>query len=366
MSEFPKPVRRHKFVRTCPCCEIAATPPANPARRNFLAGGIAALGLGAAASPAAPQAPPARTRIDVHHHYVPPGHGEALATRRAGGRPPNWSVQRSLDDMEKSGTATAMLSLVQPGVWFGDVALGRKLARECNEYAVQLAKDHPGRFGLFAAIPLPDTDGSLREIEYALDVLKADGIGLFTSYGDKYLGDPAFLPVFEELNRRKAVVYTHPTTPACCGGLIKGVATGTVEFATDTTRTIASLLFGAGGTAFRCPDIRFIWSHSGGTLPFLVGRFVREQFVKKDPRMPDGPVPILQKYFYELAQGHTPGQLAALLKLVPVAQVMFGTDFPFRSGVEAVDGIADYRFDAADLRAIDRDNALRLLPRVKG
>jgi 6-methylsalicylate decarboxylase len=357
---------RRKFFRSCSCCERAAAP-ASPARRHFLAGGIAALGLGAAevATPAAAQTPPARTRIDVHHHYVPPVHADVMAAHRSGGRPPKWSPQLSLDDMDKAGVATSVLSLVQPGVWFGDVEPARKLARECNDYGAKLIKDYPGRFGLFAAIPLPDTEGSLREIAYALDELKADGISLFTSYGDKYLGDPAFVPVFEELNRRKAVVYTHPTTPVCCTNLVKGVSPGTIEFATDTTRTIASLLFGAGGTAFRCPDVRFIWSHSGGTLPFLIGRFIREQIVKKDPRMPDGPVPIVQKFFYEVAQGNTPGQLAALLKLVPVSQVMFGSDYPFRNATEAVEGLADYKFDPADLRSIDRETAVRLMPSLR-
>jgi predicted TIM-barrel fold metal-dependent hydrolase len=354
---------RHSAFSGCACCHPANVP-ANPARRNFLAGGLAALGLGASAVPGAAQAAPEKARIDVHHHYVPPSQAEAK--ERHSSPPPKWSVQMSLDDMDHAGVKTAVLSLVEPGVWFGDVEEGRKLARESNEYAAQLRKDHPGRFGSFAAIPLPDTEGSLREIEYALDVLKADGIGLFTSYQGKYLGDADFVPVFEELNRRKAVVYTHPSAPQCCAGMIKGVQTGTVEYATDTTRTVASLLFGTGGTAFRCPDIRFIWSHSGGTLPFLIGRFIRQQMVNKDPRMPDGPVPIVQKYYYEIAQGNLPGQFAALLKLIPVAQLMFGSDYPFREGTEAMDGLNAYTFTDAERASINRETALRLMPGLAG
>jgi 6-methylsalicylate decarboxylase len=352
---------RHSAFHVCACCAPASAP-SNPARRNFLAGGLAALGLGAAAMPAKAQAPAGKTRIDVHHHFVPPTQGEAKM--RHNSPPPKWSPQASLDDMDKAGVQTAVLSVVEPGVWFGDVAEGRKLARESNEYAAKLRQDYPGRFGSFAAIPLPDTEGSLREIEYALDVLKADGIGLFTSYQGKYLGDADFVPVFEELNRRKAVVYTHPTQPACCTNMIKGLQTGTIEYATDTTRTVASLLFGTGGTAFRCPDIRFIWSHSGGTLPFLIGRFIRQQKVDKDPRMPDGPLPIVQKYYYEIAQGNLPGQFAALLKIIPVSQLMFGSDYPYRDGTEAVDGLNAYQFSDAERASINRETALKLLPRL--
>jgi predicted TIM-barrel fold metal-dependent hydrolase len=353
--------------RRCGCCAPAEFLP-DKARRNFLTGGIAALGLVAAGTKfAAAQPASLKTRIDVHHHYLPPVQAKAFADSHLANAP-KWSAQLSLDDMDKAGVQTSVLSLVQPGVWFADgsVEASRKLARACNDYGAQLRKDYPGRFGLFAAIPLPDIEGSLREIEYALDVLKADGIGLYTSYAGKYLGDAAFVPVFEELNRRKAVVYTHPVSPACCSTMIAGVQDGTVEYASDTTRTIASLIFGDGGTAFRCPDIRFIWSHSGGTLPFLIGRFIRQTAVKKDPRMPDGPVPVVKRFYYEIAQGNLPGQFAALLKLVPVSQLMFGSDYPYREGIEAVEGLNDYPFSDADRVSINRETALRLMPRLTG
>jgi predicted TIM-barrel fold metal-dependent hydrolase len=356
--------KRRRFLR-CTCCEPPRGP-ANPARRSFLAG-VAALGLLPAIArpqPAAGQAP--RTRIDVHHHFLPQFHVDAMMApgRRASGPPAKWSPASSLEDMDKSGIATAVLSIVQPGVWYGDnVEEARALARELNEYGAQLVRDHPGRFGLFAVIAPPDVQGSLKEIEYALDTLKADGIGLLTSYQDKYLGDPSFGPVYEELNRRKAVVYVHPTTPACCRGLIPGIPPGSIEYATDSTRTIAHLVF--SGTAMKFPDIRWIFSHSGGTLPFLTGRFIRLAEERKPANLPDGPLPEFRKFYYELAQGNTPGQIAALLKMVSISQVLYGTDYPFRDGAEVNRGIAEWGFAAAEQRAIERENALRLLPRLK-
>src|ERR1019366_1430625 len=136
--------------------------------------------------------------------------------------------------------------------------------RKSNDYGAQLVKDYPGRFGLFAALPLPDQDGSLREIEYAFDVLKADGIALMTDYGDKWPGDPAFVPVFDELNRRKAIVFVHPTAPNCCTSLIPGTTGSWLEYLFDTARAITSFL--VNGTFARFPDIRFIFCHSGGTM----------------------------------------------------------------------------------------------------
>jgi 6-methylsalicylate decarboxylase len=359
---------RDNFFRGCLCCESSTT--MWPTRRQVVAGATAMLGLAAAAvrraAPAAAQAPAAKQRIDVHHHFIPQFHADAMAApgRRAGGAPPKWSPAASLEEMDKSGIATAILSIVQPGVWYGDnLDEARRLARQLNEYGAKLVTDHKGRFGLFAVIAPPDVQGSLKEIEYALDTLKADGIGLFTSYQDKYLGDPSFAPVYEELNRRKAVVYVHPTTPNCCRGLVPGIPPGSIEYATDSTRTIAHVVF--SGTATRFPDIRWIFSHGGGTLPFLTGRFIRLAQERKPAHLPNGPLPEFKKFYYELAQGNTPGQIAALLKMVSISQVMYGTDYPFRDGAEVNAGIADWGFNPAELRAIERENALKLLPRVK-
>jgi 6-methylsalicylate decarboxylase len=371
---------RRGFFAQCVCCNPASALGATPvSRRNFLSGSAAATALGFAgaasitASPAAAQAPLAQApaapaaakprRIDVHHHIVPPAQAEALARHKSGAA--KWSVAMSLDDMDKAGTDTAVVSILNPGVWFGQKdEEARRLARECNEYAANLERDHKGRFRSFAVIPLPDTEGSLREIEYALDVLKAQGIALWTTYSGKYLGDPDFLPVFEELNRRKAVVYTHPTVPDCCAGLVKGLPVSTLEYAHDTTRTIASLVFGEGQTALRYPDVQYIWSHSGGTLPFLTSRFVELAGHQKD-KFPNGPLPIFQRFYYEVAQGNTPGQLAALMEMVKISQVMFGSDYPFRLGAEAVDGVHNYKFTPDEIKAIDSGNAIRVMPALR-
>jgi predicted TIM-barrel fold metal-dependent hydrolase len=293
-----------------------------------------------------------------------PGYLEEAGGRRAGSIF-KWSPQMSLEDMDKSGIALSVLSLIQPSAVTTDVEKGRRIARTSNEYGAKLASDHKGRFASLATLPLLDTEGSLKETAYALDTLKAEGIGLMTSYGDKYLGDASFAPVWEELNRRKAVVYTHPLSPECCRNIKTDVPPAVVEYATDTTRTIASLVF--SGTASRFPDIRWIFSHSGGTMPFLLSRFVRQEVDMKEKaaqRMPRGMMYELKKFHYDTAQGNHSGALAALMKIVTPAQVLFGTDFPFRDGAEEIGGLAAF-FRPEDLRTIERDNALKLLPALK-
>ena len=331
-------------------------------RREFLAG-VAALSAGTLLPGcAATDGGGAKAqRIDVHHHFVSPGFSAAL--KKMGQGHAKWSVQMSLDDMDKSGIQTSLLSLIQPAMTFGDVQAGRAMAREANEHAAKLTGAHRSRFGSFAALPLTDTDGALSEIRHALDTLKAEGFCLMTSYGGRYLGDPVFWPVLEELNRRKAVVYTHPLGPACCSKIPSPVSIGTIEYAVDTTRTMVSLMF--HGAAARYPDIRWIFSHSGGVTPFLVSRFEREESTIKDikQKLPNGFKYELAKFYYDMAQGNHPGALDALAHIAPVSQYLYGTDFPFRDGAEVNGALAKYaRFSAAERRAIDRDNALRLLP----
>jgi predicted TIM-barrel fold metal-dependent hydrolase len=331
-------------------------------RRTF----ISALGaLGAASAFAQTERVPAeRYRVDVHHHILPPDYMKLTAQQR-GGPAPDWSPERSLDEMDRAGIQRAVLSLVQPGVWFGDDGEGRRLARGTNDYGARLVRDHAGRFGLFAAIPYPDTEGSLREIEYALDILKADGIGLMTSYGNRWLGDRAFWPVLEELNRRKAVVYTHPTQPNCCRGLIPEVPTSAIEYATDTTRTIASLIL--SGTSQKYKDINWIWSHGGGALTAFAERFLiqvvntppyKDKFTRATMQAE------LNRFFYDTAQVSNEVTIEALAKLVPVSQIVYGTDFPYRTAVDHTKGVTAH-FKGEDLRKIDRENALRILPGLR-
>lgn len=329
------------------------------------AGTLAPAAFGAAAAATQPAAAK-RFRIDIHHHIAPPAYVEEMKSLLFGPTL-GWSPQKSLEDMDKAGVATAIASITTPGVWLGDDRQGRRVARECNDYGAKLVSDYPGRFGQFAAIPMPDTEASLHEIAYGLDVLKADGIALFTSYRDKWLGDPQFDPVMEELNRRKALVYVHPDAPLCCRNLLRDLFNNSViEYTTDTTRAIANLLF--KGAINRYRDIRWIFSHGGGTVPFVAERLTRipETYKNLAGTVPNGVMAELRRFYYDLAQASHPAALAALTKIFPVSQLLWGTDFPFRRGDEYVQQQLDYGFSESDLRKIGRDNALALLPRWQG
>ena len=306
-----------------------------------------------------------RTIIDVHHHFYPPTFvvelGRADQTLTAA---KEWSPAKSLEDMDKAGVVTSIVSITTPGVSFGDDALARRLARDCNEYAARLASDHPGRFRNFAILPWPNADASLKEIGYSLDTLKADGIGMLTNYGDKWFGDPYFAPVFEELNRRRAVVYTHPTSANCCRNALAGTPDTAIEYGADTSRAIARTVF--SGTSRRYPDIRFIFSHAGGTMPFLIERLVNLAATPQyAAQLPKGFLDEASRFYYDTAQASNPAAMSALRKVVPISQIVFGTDYPFRTSVDHVKGLKECGvFNPRELRAIEHENTLRMLPHI--
>ena len=327
-------------------------------RRHLLLGAAATALFGSTVSRAADKP----RRIDVHHHIVPPAWLEALKAAKLDNPILNkWTPEQSLEDMDKAGITTAMVSPTTPQVGFLPPAEAARVARASNEWARKLANDHPGRFGVFAMLPLPYVDESLKEIAYAFDTLKVDGIGMMTNYGDKWLGYDDFTPVFQELNRRKAVVYTHPTGANCCVNLVKHVSDAAIEYGADTTRTIANLIF--SGASAKSPDVSFIFSHGGGVLSSVAER-LRVQMVNTPPHkgkftkeMVDRE---LKRFFYDTAQVSNEVTIQALARLVGVSQIVFGTDYPYRTGAEHVAGLKQ-RFSAAELVRIDSGNVLRIL-----
>jgi predicted TIM-barrel fold metal-dependent hydrolase len=292
---------------------------------------------------------PKNGRIDVHNHLTPPILLQTVGAEALGGFA-KWTPEKALEAMEESGVSTAMAS-VPPHY---DPSTVDRIARGCNEYSARLAADHPGRFGVFAFLPMPHVDVTLREIEYAFDTLKVDGVGLYTNYGDKWLGDPGFNPVFEELNRRKAVVFTHPITANCCKDLIA-----------DTTRAIAQMIF--GGAQERYPNVRVIFSHGGGTMPFLIERFTgMAKSPKFAAKFPQGFSAAAAKFYYDTAQVSNPPAMSALTKVVPMSQIVFGTDYPARSIADHVKGLKECGvLSAQDLQKIDRENALAMMPQFR-
>jgi predicted TIM-barrel fold metal-dependent hydrolase len=300
-----------------------------------------------------------RGRIDVHHHMMPP-------FQEGGNR--NWTPQVSLDVMGKFDVESAILSATMaPCCGEADLLYaGNKdandLARRFNEFGAKIVSDHPKQFGFMASLPLMDQDGTLKEIEYAFDTLKADGISLFSNTGEKWLGDPMFIPTFQELNRRKAVVFIHPSVAKCCRTLVPGVGTGVVEFDFDTTRTVVSLLY--SGRLSQVPDVRFIINHSGAAIPTLAGRIKDEL---RDPgakdRVPKGAFYELQKLYFECAHATYQMPIASVRSFAPPTQLLFGTDFPIWPYETTANLIPDLKLPPDVTQALDRGNAERLFPR---
>ncbi len=340
-----------------------------PSRREIVVG---AATLGAAAllpEVALAQAP---HRIDVHHHIFPSAIGQLTERLHPGsgrqGPPPalkEWTPAIMLEEMDRNGVAAALCSQPGPGAWIKEPTVARQIMRAWNEYSAKLVADNRGRLGFFAMLAPPDVEGTLKEIEYAFDTLKADGVGFHSNYDGKYLGDPVFAPIWGELQRRKATVYIHPALAPCCGTAQPGVRTNLLEFPFDTTRNIVSLLF--SGTLSRCPDVRFVFSHVGGAMPMLAGRMdlLAAEYKGLKERIPRGIPHELGRLYGDTAGSTSAASLNAAIAVMSRRNILYGTDYPYLPISGANSGLAASALAPDLLRAIERDNPLALFPRFK-
>lgn len=313
----------------------------------------------------------ARIRIDTHHHILPPHYVETVGAGPVGsqgvsGRVPSWSLAGSLALMDEAGISTAVTSISAPGLGNLTGSAGASLARWCNEFAATMVRDRPNRFGMFACLPMDDVDAALVEATHAYDTLDSDGVCLLSNYAGRYLGEPVFRPLYAELDRRKAVVFVHPSAPAQ-PVMVGGLSLSMLEFPFDTTRAIASLIF--GGVIQDYPSIRWIFSHAGGAMPYLSGRLEIVSRVNPALRtyIGDGLPKVLQSLYFDCALSANPVHFAALRELVADTQILFGTDYPFgptRQMMDTVNGLAELKLPERAASAIEAENAQRLFPRL--
>ncbi|MGK8557294.1 amidohydrolase family protein [Nocardia gipuzkoensis] len=275
------------------------------------------------------------SKIDVHCHYIPDFYREALIAN-GHSRPdgiwgiPEWSEAGALAAMDTIGVAKAYLSISSPGVHFGDDTAARILARQVNEEGARLARAHPDRFGFFASTPLPDIDGTLNEIAYTFDVLGASGVVFETNLDGMYLGNETLEPVYAELDRRNAVLFLHPTSPAApCTGHAPELRypRPMLEFFFDTTRTVTDLVL--TGVLERYPNLRVIVPHAGAALPILASRIdvIGARMAGKEGQDPMRNT--LRQLHFDLAGMPLPELLPALLSVADPTHLHYGSDLPF-------------------------------------
>jgi predicted TIM-barrel fold metal-dependent hydrolase len=324
-------------------------------------------------------------RIDVHTHFVPDGYRAVLARHGldmiAGTPVPDWSAELHEEFMRRWGIATAVVSISDPGVYFGDTAEARETARLVNEEAAALIASGSDRWGAFASLPLPDVPAAVSELQHALDALKLDGVALLSNVDGVYLGDPALADLYAELDRRQAVVFVHPAVPVERPKLL--YPPFLFEFTFDTTRAFVNLMY--LGVFQNYPAIRWIFAHAGGTLPYLAFRLslgAFNEFVA--PNVPDGPPAYYARAYYDTALSYGTSALSSLREVAPLDHIAFGSDWPFARQLFEVsrsdlpqwaEGLAPCDGDPApalgglssrERAQIDRGTAEALLPRLAG
>jgi predicted TIM-barrel fold metal-dependent hydrolase len=308
-------------------------------------------------------------RIDFHFHLIPKFYRDAVYEAGTGpqiGRYPDWSPEQALDVMDAHAIEVALTSLAQPGVQFGDPGQARTLARRCNDCAAELNARWPKRFGAFAVVPMWELRDAIEEVAYALDQLKLQGVCLFASYGEKFLGDPHFDPLMAELDRRDAVVFVHPALHPSSRKLDLPWPGFMMEYLFDTTRAAVNLVF--GGTTEKFARIRFVLAHAGGLMPYFAWRLSVSPMI--DARLPQIPpdeiFARLGHFWFDTALSPAPQTTACLAAVARPERIVFGTDWPFANAKVIAEASKLYEAAAplagVQRAAIDRANALALFP----
>jgi 6-methylsalicylate decarboxylase len=309
--------------------------------------------------------------IDLHHHVIPDFYWEASneAGEAAGGiTPPRWSLEGAIAYLDEGGIDAAVVSISTPGVHFGSDLAARALARHVNEYLADLARRRPDRFGVLASLPLPDLEGSLTELEYALDVLKLDGVSLMTNAGGSYLGDNRFDPIFGELERREAVVFVHPTASPDPVAHTLGLPDALLDYPVDTSRAIAKLHY--SNTFARTPNVKYLLSHAGGTIPFVASRFGIIDAMNVIPGAEErGPIAeTLRRLYWDTASAFSDPVLHLLRSVTGVHNVVFGSDYPYPRNDISIGGLRQLErsgeLDDDERRGVLGETAARLIPRL--
>lgn len=309
--------------------------------------------------------------VDLHHHVIPAFYWEASNEdgNAAGGiTPPRWSLDGAIAYLDEAGIDVAVPSISTPGVHFGDDAAARTLAREVNEYLAGVKHDRPDRFGAFATLPLPDIDGTLDQITYALDVLALDGVSIFTNADGTYLGDSRFDPIFAELQRRSALVFVHPAASPDPIAHTLGVPDSLLDYPVDTSRAIAKLHY--SNTFARTPDIKYVFVHAGGTIPFLASRFaiVDEMDVIPGAQERGAFADALPRLYWDTASAFSDPVLHMLRSVAGLGNVMFGTDYPYPRDAISIGGLRQLQntgeLDDGERQAVLGGSAARLIPRL--
>jgi predicted TIM-barrel fold metal-dependent hydrolase len=313
--------------------------------------------------------------VDIHAHFLTDEYVEAAITaghaHPDGGRGwPDWSAGRHIELMDQWDVEVAVLSISSPGTHFGDDQQSRRLSRRVNESAAQIRRGHPMRFGHLASLPLPDVEGALAELEYAMDQLDADGVTIQSNAGGIYLGDPRYRPLLQELDRRRTPVLVHPTSPPNYASVSLGRPRPMLEFIFDSARSASDLVFNGRLTEY--PHISWIFTHGGGTLPLLAERMElfrvifgdAEEDADATPSIPE----LIAGLWFDMAGTPFPHQIPTLANAFGSDRLLYGSDYCWTPAAGAAMQVASVDAAAQPVqdswRALTTRNAHRLFSRL--